>query len=294
MTLIQTVFSADHVVQLADRRLTRPSGQVFTDDYTKLICWNQSFSAGFTGLARIDRRQQKSTSEWIAEVLCDYAVFEYGVNALRTEAEAAVRKLPNNWNKRLAIVVAGFESACGPVCAEVANFDRNTGRSDDQNVFKLDILTAKAGRTTSHTVGVLLSPMQNSVLGRYIPRIIGQPDGVNRAIRVMVKNQRLVAESNETVGSDALCVVIPRVQESGIFMSNLGGPDLPTGSASFGFFGLEGFQFRQYGPLLARGGFVQDNLIATADPANPDNQTVGFRFVKVPPSWSQGGQGGSP
>jgi hypothetical protein len=295
VTLIQTVFSADHVVQLSDRRLTRPSGQVFTDEYTKLVCWNQSFSAGFTGLARIDRRQQKSTSEWIAEVLCDYAVFEYGVNVLRTEVEVAIRKLPNNWDKRLAIVVAGFEGGRGPVCAEIANFDTGTGRSDDRNAFKLDFLTAKAGRkTASHTAGALLNPTQKSVLGRYLPRIIGQADGVNRAIRVMVNNQRLVAQGNQTVGLDALCVVIPRVQESGIFMSNLGGPDLPTASASFGFFEPDGFQFRQYGPLLANGGFVQDELIGTADPANPDNQSIGFRFVKVPPSWSQKDQSGSP
>ena len=80
--------------------------------------------------------------------------FGYGVHVLRTEVEAAIRRLPNNWNKRLAIVVAGFDSSGGPLCAEAANFDTATGSTSDQNAFKLDMLTLIAGRkTASHTAG---------------------------------------------------------------------------------------------------------------------------------------------
>ncbi|MBX4280788.1 hypothetical protein K4G80_20440, partial [Mycobacterium tuberculosis] len=94
MTLIQTVTTDDLVIQVADRRLSRPDGSVFDDDYTKLVCWNTSFTVGFTGLARIDPAQKKSTSEWLAETLCDYASFEDGVDALRYWASGQIGQLP--------------------------------------------------------------------------------------------------------------------------------------------------------------------------------------------------------
>ena len=289
MTLIQTFFSDNLVIQVSDRRLTRSNGSVFDDEYTKLVCWNHSFAVGFTGLARIDRSQQKSTSERIAEILSDYPVFGYGVNVLRTEVEAAIRKLPSNWDNRLAIVVAGFEGANGPLCAEITNFDTRTGVSTDPNTFSLNVLSALPGRETgAHSAGASLTNVQMNVLGRYLPRIIGQPDGVNRAIRIMVENQRLVAKSNNTVGSDAQCVIVPRQRTApGMVMSNLGGPDLATGNSSFGLFEADGFRYKQIGPLMAHGGFVLDQFVGEADPQNPDNQSVSVRYVKVPPSWSR-------
>ena len=63
-------------------------------------------------------------------------------------------------------------------------------------------------------------------------------------------------------------------------MSNLGGPEIPTGTSSFGFFDRRGWQFEQQAPLAAEGGFVKE-IWATADPEFPDNQTIGFRFIKV-------------
>lgn len=128
MTLIQTFFSSDFVIQVSDRRLTGAGGYIIDDDYTKLVFWNGSFTAGSTG---VDPGQTKSTSVWIAEVLSGYPVFGHGVNALRTEAEAAIQKLPNHWNKRLAIVVAGFDQNIGLQCAEIANFDTKTGFSNE-------------------------------------------------------------------------------------------------------------------------------------------------------------------
>ncbi len=67
-------------------------------------------------------------------------------------------------------------------------------------------------------------------------------------------------------------------------MSNLGGPEIPTGMSSCGFFDKRGWQFEQRGPLVAEGGFVKE-IWATADPEFPDNQSIGFRFLKVRPSW---------
>lgn len=281
MTLIQTFFSNDFVIQVADRRLTLTDGSVFDDEHTKMVCWNHSFSAGFTGLAFVDRRQSKSTSEYVAEILSGQRDFGYGLNVLRTELEATIRKLPTNFpEKRLAVVVAGFEGNRGPLCAEVANFDTSTGRTADPNTFVLNPFGPLPGRDTgAHSAGAPLTRMQSNLIGRYVPRIVRQPKGVNRSITAMVQNQRLVAAVHGTVGQDALCVMIPRVRSAhNMVMSNLGGPELSTANTSFGFYGAGGYQFQQYGPLMAHGGGVVTDVQAWADPDNPDNQTISARI----------------
>ncbi|MGO9380533.1 MAG: hypothetical protein ACLP4W_00180 [Mycobacterium sp.] len=144
---------------------------------------------------------------------------------------------------------------------------------------------------SAHTAGAPLNDLQTKILRRYIPRIVDEQNGINRAIKIMVANQRRVAKLHKTVGLDAQCVFIPKQQQpTGIVMSNLDGTDLSTTGSSFGFFDADGFQYKQFGPLFAHGGFVVDQFTGTADPANPDYQTISVRFVKVPPSWTQTNQ----
>lgn len=284
MTLLQTVFSAERVIQVSDRRLTL-NGKVFDDEYTKLVCWNQTFTVGFTGIARIDRRARESTSEWIAKILCDYPAFLLGVQALRQEAENRVSKLP--WaDKRLAIVVAGFDFRQLPLVAEIANFNTTTNISGNPNVFRLRYAQVPQGHSThTHSVGALLGDLEQRLLSRYVPRILRKDkiNGHNRAIKVLVENQRRVHRRDFMVGADAQAVTIPSSQMGhGIVMSNLDGTDIPARSSSFVYFDQQGFQYKQLGPLMAQGGQVIDQVIGTADEDNPDNQTMSIRFVKVP------------
>lgn len=284
MTLLQTVFSAERIIQVSDRRLTL-NGEVFDDGYTKLVCWNQTFTVGFTGIARIDRRARQSTSEWIATILCDYPAFLPGVQALRQEAESRVSKLP--WtDKRLAIVVAGFDFHQVPLVAEIANFNTATNKNEDPNIFRLRYAQVPPGRTAhTHSVGALLSDLEGRLLSRYVPRILRKDklNGHNRAIKVLVDNQRRVHRRDSMVGADAQAVTIPCSQMGhGILMSNLDGTDIPAHSSSFVYFDRKGFRYKQFGPLMAQGGQVIDQVIGTADEDNPDNQTMSIRFVKVP------------
>lgn len=286
MTLLQTVFSGDRIIQVSDRRLTL-NGQIFDDEYTKLVCWNQTFSAGFTGIARIDRRARKSTAEWIAEVLCDHPAFVPGVQALRQEAENRVSKL--SWaDKRLAIVVAGFDFRQIPLVAEIANFDTATNVTQDADSFRLRYAQFPPGRKTgTHSVGASLGGLEHRLLSRYVPRILqkDKANGHNRAIKVLVENQRRVHRKDPQVGADAQAVTIPSTKMGhGIVMSNLDGTDIPAHSSSFVYFDQHGFRYKQLGPLMAHGQQVIDQVIGTADEDNPDNQSMSIRFVKVPPA----------
>lgn len=296
MTLIQTVWTKDIILQVSDRRLTigRPKSKSFLIDdeaYTKLIHWNNTFTAGFTGLARIDRWQKEPTSEWIAGILSDSPTFEYGLEALKVEAPKRIKKLPKIWDRRLAIVIAGFDHRQVPLVGMVTNFDQKTYTSADEEQFQLFTGSILPGhKTATHTAGARINnELHRRLRDHYVPKILGQHNSINRTAKMMVKIQRLVADEDPTVGKDALCVFIPRKQPDlphapNLVMGNLGGPDIPTGSTSFGFFDHRGWRFEDYGPLIAQGGFVK-KVWASADPDNPDNQTVGMRMLKVPASW---------
>lgn len=293
MTLIQTVFSNDRVIQVSDRRLTKGEGELVDDYYTKLVLWNDCYTVGFTGIARLDRRQKReSTAQWIAEVLSDYALFEPGVVALRSALGDKIKKLPRSFDRRLAVVLAGFDSFHdGPVVACVTNMDMQTYTSADPTNFDIWELSIGPGQAAGvHSIGAKMNQVQDNVLTKQVRKALKRGDGVNPAVALMVENQRSVAKTDKrkTVGPDALCVHIPRgtpgsfgAVDGPSVMSNLGGPSLPTGISSFGFFDRNGWQWKQESPLTAAGGYVRENF-ASADPDNPDNQTVGFRFLKVP------------
>lgn len=219
MTLIQTVTTDDLVIQVADRRLSRPDGSVFDDDYTKLVCWNTSFTVGFTGLARIDPAQKKSTSEWLAETLCDYASFEDGVDALRYWASGQIGQLPTGkgWeDKRLGIIIAGFDRRRIPLVAEISNFDPEAPIPANQNEFKCYRIRRAPGHSASFRItgAALTEKMYANILLRRVPRMLKQQDGITRAARLMVALQRRISEDNPGVGRHAMAVAIPRGQTS--------------------------------------------------------------------------------
>jgi hypothetical protein len=95
------------------------------------------------------------------------------------------------------------------------------------------------------------------------------------------------------VGTDAMAVTIPRTtfgeqmlrQLNGqMIMSNLDGTGTIGGSDSpeFAYFDTQGFKFRQFGPHTAANGMAVADLLGTADPDNPDNQTMSIRILKFP------------
>lgn len=287
MTLIQTVTTDDLVIQVADRRLSRPDGSVFDDDYTKLVCWNTSFTVGFTGLARIDPAQKKSTSEWLAETLCDYASFEDGVDALRYWASGQIGQLPTGkgWeDKRLGIIIAGFDRRRIPLVAEISNFDPEAPIPANQNEFTCYRIRRAPGHSASFRItgAALTEKMYANILLRRVPRMLKQQDGITRAARLMVALQRRISEDNPGVGRHAMAVAIPRERTMPAVLSNLDAPSLNTMNSNFCYFDDAGFNYKQLGPHMAGGGWAWADFVAEADPSNPDMQKVGGRVLKCP------------
>lgn len=206
---------------------------MFDDDYTKLVCWNTSFTVGFTGLARIDPAQKKSTSEWLAETLCDYASFEDGVDALRYWASGQIGQLPTGkgWeDKRLGIIIAGFDRRRIPLVAEISNFDPEAPIPANQNEFKCYRIRRAPGHSASFRItgAALTEKMYANILLRRVPRMLKQQDGITRAARLMVALQRRISEDNPGVGRHAMAVAIPRERTMPAVLSNLDAPSLNT------------------------------------------------------------------
>ncbi len=299
MTLIQTVMSEHWVIQVSDRRLTNGrTGAVVDDAFTKLVCWNGNFTIGFTGLARIDRAQRKSTSEWIAEIICDYAVFEHGVAALGRAAAERIGRLLTSWpDRRLAIVVAGFDGRDDPLVADISNFVVGAPMPADPTLFNVTFRQRLAGQPVGYYIAGagLTERWQHRLLMQRVPRALNKPkpEGITCAVKLMVAVQRSVATTNTTVGTDAMAVTIPRTtfgeqmlrQLNGpMIMSNLNGSNMIGGSngPEFAYFDTHGFTFRQFGPHNAGHGIAVADLVGAADPANPDNQTISIRILKFP------------
>lgn len=286
MTLIQTLMTEDLVVQVADRRLTKSNGSVFDDYTTKLVCWRGCFSIGFTGIARINRAQTEPTSDWIAKLLADCNSFEQGIGVLQAEASKRIGNL-SAWyaDRRLAIVVAGFDFRKDPQVAQITNFRPGGPMPLDPSHFETYLHSRLPGHKSAFLVagGGLTRPLHPQLLSRYVPKILKQErgDGVTRAAKLMVKIQRQVSDDNPRVGRHAMCVAIPRERNNNMIKSNLDAPTLDEAGINFCYFDDEGWNFKQFGPLIANDGMAFSNFEGEADPENPDNQSVGIRILKV-------------
>jgi hypothetical protein len=287
VTLIQTLTTEDLVIQVADRRLTKANGAVFDDHTTKLVCWRGCFSIGFTGIARIDRAQKEPTSDWIAKLLADCNSFEQGIGTLGREASKQIRDLPAWYpDRRLAIVVAGFDFRKDPQVATIANFRPGGPMPVDPTHFESYLHSHLPGHRSGFMVagGGLTRPLHPQLLGRYLPKILKQENGVARAAKLMVKIQREVSDDNPRVGRHAMCVAIPRERNNNVIMSNFDGPTFDGVGINFCYFDDEGWTYKQFGPLIANDGTAIDRFEGEADPDNPDNQSVSIRFLKLPRS----------
>ncbi|WP_280259463.1 hypothetical protein [Nocardia abscessus] len=217
MTLIQTLVTPNHILQVSDRRLTRANGSVFDDSHNKAVSWCGDFALGFTGLAFIDRAQRKPVSEWIAETLCDVSEIEDGVEKLRKAAEESIAQLPPWPDKRLTIAMTGFfdvsSSSRESATFIISNWEHNdTVWSTHRPEFYRTIHYYPSDPNLTYYVrsGALLNQWQHRVVRKRIFSVAYKTRDWNRVLRLMVALQRNVSDENGTVGRDAMVISLPK------------------------------------------------------------------------------------
>ncbi len=276
----------DLIILVADRRLTWSDGRLADDNFTKVVVWRDCFAVAFTGIARINATATKSTSEWIAEVLADYRHFDEGVAALQRRASEQLASLPKWPDMRLGMVVAGFDFRRYPRFALVSNYLPGGPYPADPTDFVRYSMMREVGpgvRSAFATAGVGLENWQEVVLGRPVPRILRQHDGITRAAKIMVALQRKVADKQSGVGRDAMCVVIPRERRGmrGVF-ARLNARKLHGRHINFCYFEDGTYAFTQLGPHIATGdGRAFGDFYGVADPDNLMNQKVNMKILKT-------------
>ena len=131
MTLIITSISKDRVVQVSDRRLTTPMGDIYDDSANKAIAVGMGyvhFVASYTGLAYIGHlTDENRTDRWLQYHLG--SITRSGELSLGNICEALSRRATDTMSrlrveqrrKGLKVVLAGFDRANGPFRATVSN-----------------------------------------------------------------------------------------------------------------------------------------------------------------------------
>lgn len=136
MTLIISALSDDALIQVSDRRLTKPDCTLFTDDATKAICGmcaDAKFSISYTGLARAGQfATDKPTDHCVVDVLIQSGAlngpFPNVVEQLRVAANRDFGTLIRKGVKTgVTFVILGF-GPIGPFTVFLSNMEKSGGR----------------------------------------------------------------------------------------------------------------------------------------------------------------------
>lgn len=291
MTLIQTLVTRDHILQISDRRLTTSAGSVFDDSYNKAVSWCGEFAVGFTGIAFINAAQTKPVSEWLAEALVDKSDIHEAVESVRSGLERAMRRLPGYWpDLRLSIVLAGFgfssdsdPTARTPLAFRISNFE-SEGRvyRRHQQGFVAESLMHPGDRSFIYlTAGALMSLDDTRLLRRRLTKLTREM-AWNHIIRLLVTMQRQVAKRDSTVGCDAMVVSIPRDKSlSGGILTDMGSMDITTENSMFTFMSAGGLTHKRMGPHFVCGGTALADVEGEVIGDSPADQRLRVRILKL-------------
>ncbi len=130
MTLIITAVDKGRIVQVSDRRLTWPNGEVHDHAANKAVCVGMGyihFATSYTGLAYLGHlRREDRTDYWLLDNLGRITrdgepSIEQICNSLGDCAAHALSRLGHHKNKGLTVVMAGYDRDNRPFRATVSN-----------------------------------------------------------------------------------------------------------------------------------------------------------------------------
>jgi hypothetical protein len=148
VTLIFTAIDKGRIVQVSDRRLTWPNGEVHDHGANKAVCVGMGhihFATSYTGLAYIGRvRKEDRTDYWLLDTLGSITrdgepSIEDICGSLGERAGHALSRLEHLRNKGLTVVMAGYDRENRPFRATVSNMKMGTAPSDVRERFLSEV-----------------------------------------------------------------------------------------------------------------------------------------------------------
>jgi hypothetical protein len=229
MTLILSFASANKVIQVSDRRLTRPDGTLYTDDANKAICVgcaNSYFAVGYTGLGTISK--EKRTDEWLVDYLASINAGQMTLSSIIENIKAyssqtlKVLNIPRKY-RALTLVLAGY--AATPFIAQVSNIENESMErlSQVDDVFHVSLISVKPESNPKTAFALTAHGMEDALTKPLSQRLLKQRR------RLIAKEAELAAENlvstirastytptyGDYVGRNCMAVVVnPRNSET--------------------------------------------------------------------------------
>ena len=201
MTLILTCLTQEHILQVADRRLTRPDGTLYDDDTNKAVFYCGRVAVAYTGLAFMEG---KPTAEWIGLCMKDEKTIQSAMNRVAKCAERYLESC-NIPDKRLAIVATGWATFRGaqpirPYICMASNFFQADSfgwksTADKQMVVKTGFLDEKK-QSQMFSIGQNLYRKERIQISRLVNRAVEH--GAKKAlVRILGGVIQAVARRND-------------------------------------------------------------------------------------------------
>jgi len=246
MTLIITCLAHEHIVQVADRRLTMPDGSLYDDDTNKAVYYCGRVAVAYTGLAIMEG---KPTAEWIGSCMKDKAGTEQAMNHVASHADAHFQNT-NPRERRLAVVAVGWSTLQGaqpprPFLCVASNFLTDSWEWDTSAPRQMAVRTIFLRASSSHRIfvaGQRLTPEEKQRLDALVACAIAGSTPPTEWARFLGDAVRTVADGSDAratrVGKGLIIHLLSRkaaAEEHGMIVTPLN-PD----SHSFEYVSREG------------------------------------------------------
>lgn len=232
MTAILTCITTHYVIQVSDRRLTRPDGRLFEDEENKTVFYSNIATFAYTGLARLG---WEHTDEWLLEQLADSPDLYTAIQKLPTAATDKFRSLPlpglttreRSSVRRTVFVGAGFVTPVGPIAERLPKgpdgqcpvFFRISNALDQYGAWLPEAKREFVGDTVFFPSegDVFLQPSGQpfketrlKTLIRQIKRTLSRTSDPYPAARLLAREIQALARENKTVGPNVMCNFVER------------------------------------------------------------------------------------
>lgn len=201
MTLILTCLEHEHIVQVADRRLTRLDGSLYDDDTNKAVFYCGRVAVAYTGLAVMEG---KPTAEWIGSCMKDEADVQPAMKRVAERAEHCLKRY-NIPDKRFAVVATGWATLQGkqplrPFICVASNFLSDSwewkASADERMTVKVQFLDEKCTHLI-FAAGQSLSKKEKDHLDRLVRRAVKHGAKTMTLVRILGGMVRAVASGTD-------------------------------------------------------------------------------------------------
>ncbi|MCK4829895.1 hypothetical protein KA005_79970 [bacterium] len=225
MTIILNCLTPKYAIQVSDRRLTLPNGDIFNDHSNKAIFVNGHIVFSYTGLAFIDGHTRND--DWFLDVLANiykehpngsFTTITEHIADRATETIRVLRISPTF--KRLAFVGVGWGKSTSeaddrlrPIYFIISNTHGENGKwlTEAQPRFSvLPFTPSEEKRAMLVADGQPLSDDLRKRLRRQIDSCVAKEAGPRSITRLLIAAVRIVAATNPRVGRNLLVNCIPK------------------------------------------------------------------------------------